>query len=193
MKRLSAVPMVASSILLVALCAQSPAPVHGASRPNVGSDDARIRKGFEIAPVHLNLEGLDPNLVGLGSYIVNAQAVCNDCHSCPSYAPGHNPYLGQPKMFNTRNYLAGGVPFGPFIISANITPDENGLPAGLKFEQYLKLIRTGHDPEDPDELIPVMPWPVYQGMLTQDIRAVYEFLRAIPPASSGTDCTGPGE
>jgi hypothetical protein len=191
MKRLSAASMMAGSFLL--LCAQRPEPVHGANRPRIGNDDARIERGFRISPVPLDLEGKNPNLVGLGSYIVNAQAVCADCHSCPTYALGHNPYLGQPKMFNIRNYLAGGVPFGPQIVSANITPDENGLPGGLTFDQYLNLIRTGHDPEDPDEIIPVMPWPVYQDMLTSDIRAVYEYLRAIPSAVSGADCTGPGQ
>jgi hypothetical protein len=41
----------------------------------------RIEHGFDIAPVPLNLEHKDHNLVGLGSYIVNAQASCNDCHS----------------------------------------------------------------------------------------------------------------
>ena len=43
--------------------------------------DERILKGFRIAPVPLNLHHLDPTLVGLGSYIVNAQGACNDCHT----------------------------------------------------------------------------------------------------------------
>ena len=34
--------------------------------------DSRIQIGFRIAPVPLNLEGKNPALVGLGSYIVNA-------------------------------------------------------------------------------------------------------------------------
>lgn len=42
--------------------------------------DSRIERGFEIAPVPLNLEGKNPALVGLGSYIVNTEG-CNDCHS----------------------------------------------------------------------------------------------------------------
>ncbi len=37
-----------------------------------GARDPRIRRGFEIAPVVLNLEGRDCGLVGLGSYLVNA-------------------------------------------------------------------------------------------------------------------------
>jgi len=44
-------------------------------------DERRIIKGFEIAPVTLNLAGKNLALVGLGSYIVNAQGDCNGCHS----------------------------------------------------------------------------------------------------------------
>jgi hypothetical protein len=43
-------------------------------------DDPRIRRGFEIAPVPLNLRGKDPALVGLGSYLVTSGG-CNDCHT----------------------------------------------------------------------------------------------------------------
>ena len=64
----------------------------GKGEGNGNEEAKRIQKGFEIAPVPLNLKGKDHNLVGLGSYIVNAQAACNDCHTCPSYAPGHNPF-----------------------------------------------------------------------------------------------------
>jgi|SRR5262245_32563944 len=188
MKRATAI---SGSLLLAALCAQGPALVKADNIPD-GAADPRIQRGFDIAPVPLDLAGKNTDLVGLGSYIVNAQALCADCHSCPTYAPGHNPFLGQPKQFNKENYLAGGVPFGPFI-SANITPDANGNPAGLSFEDYLRLIRTGHDPDDPEEIVQVMPWPFYQSMLTHDIRAVYEYLRAVPPALPGTNCTGPGQ
>ena len=47
---------------------------------NDRKDEAsEIRKGFAIAPVPLNLEGKNRALVGLGSYIVNAQGDCNGC------------------------------------------------------------------------------------------------------------------
>jgi hypothetical protein len=62
-----------------------------------GSDESKIRRGLEIAPVELNLRRKNRALVGLGSYIVNAQAGCNDCHTQPQFAPGGNPHLGQPE------------------------------------------------------------------------------------------------
>lgn len=154
-------------------------------------ENKRIKIGLDIAPVPLNFRKKDKDLVGLGSYIVNAQAACADCHSCPTYAPGHNPFQGGDGQINATNYLAGGVPFGP-IISANITPDETGRPAGLTFEEYLQLIRTGHDPDDPDEILQVMPWPIFRNMSDHDILAIYTYLTAIPHAEPGV-CSGPGQ
>jgi hypothetical protein len=41
----------------------------------------KILKGFQISPVPINMQDKDPNLVGYGSYLVNAAGSCNDCHS----------------------------------------------------------------------------------------------------------------
>lgn len=173
----------------------------GAKRGNNGDQEngnafgaeelKKIQRGLEIAPVPLDFRREDRFLVGLGSYIVNAQAACADCHSCPTYTAGHNPFQGGDGQINAANYLAGGVPFGP-IISANITPDMSGKPAGLTFEEYLELIRTGHDPDEPGEILQVMPWPILRNMTDHDIRAIYTYLTAIPHAEPGS-CTGPGQ
>jgi hypothetical protein len=170
----------------------------GRSAPS-GDDDegeSRIQQGLAIAPVHLELKGKNRALVGLGSYIVNAHAACADCHSCPTYASGHNPYLGQPKQFNPDNYLAGGVPFGPFT-SRNITPAEDtGRPAELTFAQFKEVLRKGTDFDHLHPqfgpLLQVMPWPFFQDMTDHDIQAIYEYLRSIPHAEPGS-CTGAGE
>jgi hypothetical protein len=50
------------------------------------SKTQEIRIGYRIAPVVLNTRGKNAMLVGLGSYIVNAQGGCNDCHTHPSFA-----------------------------------------------------------------------------------------------------------
>jgi hypothetical protein len=158
---------------------QATEAVEGSSSGNK-SFSSRIRRGFEIAPVPLDLRRKNRALVGLGSYIVNAQGGCNDCHTSPPFAPGGNPFLGEPTVVNTEVYLAGGTPFGPDIVSRNLTPDEFGRPAGLTLEEFATAIRTGRDPENPDRILQVMPWPVYSQMTDMDLRAVYEYLRAIP-------------
>jgi len=156
-----------------------------------GSDDdseSKIQRGFAIAPVRLNLRGKNRELVGLGSYIVNATADCNGCHSGPSgeYAPGGDPFAGQPAIVNKDAYLSGGTPlFGPFFIPRNLTPDKTGLPeGGASFEEFLGILRTGIDPDQAHPqfgpFLQVMPWPTFHNMTDHDIRAIYEYLSAIP-------------
>jgi hypothetical protein len=182
--------------------------------PVKGNDDDRNRRdrnredevkiGFSIAPVKLNLKDKDPELVGLGSYIVNAQGGCNDCHTCPSYdpgPPGHNPFpppfgVGGDGKIYAATYLAGGVDFGPpgnVVTSANLTPDVNGRPEGLTLEQFEIAIRTGHDPVRNDNLA-VMPWPYYRHMTDRDLDAIYAYLSAIPSAQTpATHCQNAGQ
>src|ERR1700723_2402422 len=76
----------------------------------------KILKGFQISPVPINMQGKDPNLVGYGSYLVNAAASCNDCHSngaTTEYVAPGIPYFGQqPTKVNPAVYLGGGNDFG---------------------------------------------------------------------------------
>lgn len=141
-------------------------------------EQSKIQQGFAIAPVPLDLRGKNRALVGLGSYIVNAQGGCNDCHTTPSYAPGHDPFLGQPLEVNAATYLGGGRHFGPVIVSRNITPDANGLPDGLTRDQFITALRTGIDQDG--GILQVMPWPVYGAMTDRDLKAIYEYLSSIP-------------
>ena len=146
-------------------------------------DESQIKRGFEIVPggVALNLVGKNRALVGLGSYVVNTTG-CNDCHTHRAYAPGGDPFQAQPEMINSAQYLAGGRTFPPSpFVSANITPDYAGKPAGLTLKEFLKVLRTGHDPKDPPgDLLQVMPWPVFGKKTDRDLTTIYEYLRAIP-------------
>ena len=181
-------------------------------------EEAKIDRGFQIAPVPLDLLGKNRKLVGLGSYIVNAQSGCNGCHStgpANEYAANGNPYFGQKQVVNVNTYLGGGRDFGPFpgpgpfphIISRNLTPDKTGRPeGGNTFATFKAIMRTGIDTDNvhptctgaPDgkcipppfhgDLLQIMPWPVYQNMTDHDLRAIYEYLSAIPCLEGG-----PGE
>ncbi len=135
-------------------------PARGRAQDWDGHSDARIRIGFAIAPVPLNLKGKNLALVGLGSYIVNTEG-CNDCHSAgppTEYAKGGNPYFGLPKKVNPATYLGGGRDFGELasppigsahIISRNLTPapnNETGLPGGdITYDKFVQIIRHGTD------------------------------------------------
>src|ERR1700737_332716 len=104
---------------------------------NGKDEESKIEQGLKIAPVKLNLDDKDRDLVGLGSYIVNAQGDCAGCHSNPEFANGGNPYFkDQKKKIDPKAYLGGGVDFGNFgpntpnIVSRNLTPDKTGRPEG---------------------------------------------------------------
>jgi hypothetical protein len=108
---------------------------HVRAQDNRNDDESLIRKGFEIAPVPLNLEGKNRDLVGLGSFIVNAQVDCNGCHTAGgppnfNYANNGNPYfLNQPLGTKTdpTTYLAGGTPFAQAVPSS---ASVGGFPGG---------------------------------------------------------------
>ena len=204
MKRL-AISVIALVGLFIAVTLVSNLPVRGddsdrnrREREREDEHELEARIGFAISPIQLNsinLKGKDPELVGLGSYIVNAQGGCNDCHTCPSYTKGHNPFpppvgVSGDGQINSANYLAGGVNFG-VAVSKNLTPDAMGKPEGLTLEQFQIAMRTGHDPITNDALT-IMPWPIYRHMTGQDLDAIYTYLSVLPPATPGS-CTGAGE
>lgn len=165
--------------------------VFGATSSQAQNGNSDIQRGYALAPVPLNRAGLNPALVGLGSYIVNAQGGCNDCHTNPSYAADGNPFAGEPTKLNAAAYLAGGQEFGPFI-SRNLTPRANGRPAGLTLAQFIESMRTGKDQKEAhtqiSPLLQVMPWPVYGNMSDRELEAIYEYLRAIPCVGSAMRC-----
>jgi len=230
-----------AAIILAAMINNSK-PV-GARNEDGESEESRIQRGFEIAaqipaPFHLNLEGKNRALVGLGSYLVNAAGDCNGCHSAgpaTEFAPGGNPYfreqLPSPPFFsgtkriNPATYLGGGRDFGPFgpvggpvpqlqhLYTRNLTPDKTGLPeGGHTYEEFVEIMRKGTDfdhvhpncgapgaPAPPNcmpppfngDLLQVMRWPNFQDMTDHDLRAIYEYLKAIPcnpgPGIAGAD------
>jgi len=179
-------------------------------------EESKIQRGLAIAPVPLNMQGKHRALLGLGSYLVNAVVECNGCHSAgpmTQYVPGGNPYFGQPTIVNPATYLGDGRNFGPLvpgtpdIVSRNLTPAKTGLPiGGDTFDEFVEIMRTGIDfdgvhptcsatvtvnclpPPFDGALLQIMPWPAHQYMSDFDLRAIYEYLSAIPCVEGG-----PGE
>jgi hypothetical protein len=173
--------VVVAFILVIALVAG----LHNVSGQGPNSSESQIQTGFAINPVPLNLQGKNRALVGLGSYYVNAVVGCNDCHTSPAYTD--NPFNGDPGVVNAARYLAGGRAFGP-AVSRNLTPDALGRPAVLTFSDFRNIIRTGIDddavppnlPSAQHDLLQTMPWPALRNLTDNDLRAIYEYLSAIP-------------
>ncbi|HEV2577707.1 MAG TPA: hypothetical protein VGU25_10890 [Acidobacteriaceae bacterium] len=163
-----AVCSVATLVAIFATTAWKPSPHVRAQSfiPDIPDTEAQlIQIGFQIAPVKLNLINKDPALVGYGSFLVNAVADCNGCHTggVPpnlNYAAGHNPYFGQKAKVDPTTYLEGGMDFGPVagpsatygdyvgpdIIARNLTPDNTGRPeGGHTLAQFKQIMNTGID------------------------------------------------
>ncbi len=185
--RVGAVSAVCIAAVIVYLSAAALAQEQGEVTPQA-NDPLEVEIGLRISPVTLTYPPAQRALVGLGSYIVNGQGGCNDCHTNPPFVEGGDPFLGQPTQVNAEHYLAGGVPFGPFT-SRNLTPRANGRPAGLTYAQFRTVMRSGLDVKrlhpEVSPLLQVMPWPVYRYMRDADLLAIYAYLSAIPPATPG--------
>ncbi len=180
-------PMIAVPLLALAVAVALAASRGQVSASHDDDDDGdnRWRIGLRIAPVPLNLMGKNRREVGLGSYFVNGAGDCNGCHTVgfEPYLPGGNPFLGEPEQIDPDKYLVGGSEFGPFV-SRNLRPDPvTGRPAELTFRQFRRVMRTGVDLKNipPADLLQVMPWPNFSNLTDDDLRAIYEYLRALPP------------
>lgn len=159
MKHLAGKVLLIAGVVTLLGAFQHKAKAGGEDDDAFSLEQHRIAIGFKIAPVKLNLHNKNPDLVGLGSYLVNGVNDCNACHNSGTapnfeYLPGNNPYFNQhPKIINPATYLGGGQDFGPVgppptpdIVSRNLTPDKTGRPeGGNTFEQFRQIIRHGKD------------------------------------------------
>jgi hypothetical protein len=172
------------------------------SRIQQGFDNAPVT--LNLKGKNRALVGLGSYLVNVAG---DCNACHNAGPGNNQFAPGGNPFAGQTKVINQATYLGGGRNFGPVvpgpsanIISRNLTPDRTGLPEGGEtFEDFLLIMRTGVDmdhlhptctggvidagcvpPPFDGDLLQVMPWPNFGNMTDHDLRAIYEYLSAIP-------------
>jgi hypothetical protein len=65
--------------------------------------------------------------------------------------------------------------------AANLTPDENtGLGIWTE-EMFIGALRTGRHMGVSRPIQPPMPWQVYGRLPDEDLKAIYAYLRSIPP------------
>jgi mono/diheme cytochrome c family protein len=103
-----------------------------------------------------------------GEYLLRTAA----CHHC------HTPQVQGEFLMDLD--MAGGfaleAPTGT-AVATNLTPDGTGM---LYDEAaFLTVMRTGK--VGAAELSPVMPWVEYAHMTDEDLKAIYAYLRTLPP------------
>jgi cytochrome c553 len=142
-----------------------------------------------------------PSPVERGKYLVTAMG-CNDCHT-PWKLGEKGPEPDMTRMLSghpegMKLPPSPALPPGPWGITAaltmtawsgpwgtshttNLTPDpETGLGA-LSEENFVQAIRTGKHLGAGRDILPPMPWPMYRNLSDEDLKAIFAYLKSIPP------------
>jgi mono/diheme cytochrome c family protein len=126
-----------------------------------------------------NVRPPETDKVAYGGYLT-AMADCATCHS---------PLT--PKGPDMSRMFAGGYPFDlgtHKVVSANITPDSAtgiGTWNEARFVDKFTLYRNQENYSyDPGTQNTIMPLSLLAGMKDEDLKAIYAYLRSIPPISN---------
>lgn len=129
---------------------------------------------------NLQKRPLPSDSVAYGKYMATASA-CMECHT------------KQEKGKVIGAEFAGGFEFnlgnGKMVVSANITPHPTSGIGGWSKETFLRRFKQYADSGyvapnvdmDKGEFQSVMPWTMYAGMKTEDLEAIYNYLRTVVP------------
>jgi len=199
--------IMASTAIILAGMTTNPKPVHAGdddeSKVQQGFEIAPVPLNLEGK--NRALVGLGSYIVNA----VGDCNGCHSAGPPSEFAPGGNPYFRIPpfsgtKQINSQTYLGGGRDFGPYfslphLYSRNLTPDKTGMPAGgHTYQEFVEIMRHGTDfdhvhpncsasvttncaaPPVNGDLLQVMRWPFFQKMTERDLRAIYEYLSAVP-------------
>jgi len=138
-------------------------------------------------------------MIARGKYLTTIGA-CHDCHSPKVMTPnGPEPdttrlLSGHPQadplgsVIKTNEWILFSNDLTTFVgpwgisYSANLTPDETGI-GNWKLEQFMTAIRKGKYKglENGRSLLPPMPWQMYRNMTDDDLKAVFAYLKSLPP------------
>jgi mono/diheme cytochrome c family protein len=141
-----------------------------------GTADAAPQADAAVADAAAADAGLDP-VLARGEYLVNAVAVCGDCHTPRiGITPDETRFLaGSPTFVD----IMPGVDGMGLIPSKNLTPDpETGL-GDWTDEEIKNAFLNGVD-IDGEPLFGIMPYYVLHNMSDADADAIVAYLRSIP-------------
>lgn len=145
--------------------------------------------------------------VDRGKYLVENVAACGYCHTPRKGAEpdttrllaGHPedapyPVFSMQIMAQNRGFMLTAPTLtafaGPYGVSfaGNLTPDkETGLGKWTE-DMFLGFMRTGkhpgHNGHAPRDVLPPMPWKHYKAMSDEDLKAIWAYLKSLPPVKN---------
>jgi len=115
--------------------------------------------------------------VARGAYLANHVSSCVACHT--NRGPDGN-LVGPAFAGGQRMDVAADST--KVFVSPNLTPDPESGPIGAWTEDtFLARFRAGEvHPGTP------MPWGAYKRLTDDDVRAIYRYLRSLPPSRNAT-------
>ncbi|MBD0285254.1 MAG: cytochrome c [Bacteroidota bacterium] len=147
------------------------------------------------------------DMIQRGAYLVTAGS-CNDCHTPKKMTPqgpvddssrtlsGHPANSPLPpidtKALQPGNWILFAPDLtafvGPWGISytANLTPDSATGTGAWTEDVFIKALRTGKHlgQENGRPILPPMPWPSFGKLTDDDLKAIFAYLRSLPPISN---------
>lgn len=135
-----------------------------------------------------------------GRYLVTIGG-CNDCHTPWILGPkgpapdmtrmlsGHPADLKMPPPpklpmpWSWMGSASNSAFAGPWGVSyaINLTPDKDSGLGRWSEAEFVDALRTGKHKGEGRPILPPMPWPWYGKMTGDDLKAVFAYLRSIPP------------
>ena len=139
--------------------------------------------------------------ISRGKFLVQ-QGVCNDCHTPLKMGANGVPEPDMTRMLSGHpedlKMPDPPKPVGPWIASIaatstafagpwgisyaiNLTPDQNtGLGIWTE-DMFVKAMKTGKHFGTSRPIMPPMPWHAYAMLSDEDLKAMYAYLKSVPP------------
>ncbi|MET0529680.1 MAG: diheme cytochrome c-553 [Microvirga sp.] len=158
--------------------------------------------GTLLAPTLVLAQGAATDAqVKRGEHLVKTSG-CHDCHTPLGMGPsGPEPDMkralsGHPQDLVVTAPAVVAAPWmgaftptltgwsGPWGVSfaANLTPEpETGILRDYTEQQFVQAMRAGRRQGQGRQILPPMPWQVYGQMSDDDLKAIFVYLRQIPP------------
>jgi hypothetical protein len=112
-----------------------------------------------------------------GEYLANTVANCSGCHTRRSMRTGEQLGVAFAGGLEVESHSEPGTKF----VTPNLTPHpETGHITQWSEDVFVARFKNGVATASP------MPWDAYRNMTDGDLRALYRYLRSLPPARTGS-------
>lgn len=144
-----------------------------------------------------------------GKYLVTLGG-CHDCHTPKTFGPDGAPVLDETRLLSghpsdlpapswspqdlkekgvaaasNATFTAWAGPWG-VSFAANLTPDKETGIAEWTEQLFIQMARTGKHQGQPNsrDILPPMPWFNLKDASDADLKAIWAYLRSIPPVKN---------